>query len=81
MARYKGCQSLQDAIKRIGFISNPNQERRIKPGPVTGIGDKTRWTKALGKAATVVYGDCKKKTWAEHGYTGMGDAVIRETLR
>jgi hypothetical protein len=50
--------------------------------------DKTRWTKPSGEAATVVYGDCKKNNWAEqknnwaeHGYTGMGDAVIRETLR
>jgi hypothetical protein len=24
------------------------------------IQDKTRWTKALGEAGTVVYGDCKK---------------------
>jgi len=29
-----------------------------------GIGriqDKTRWTKALGEAVTVVYGDCKEE--------------------
>ena len=59
----------------------PNEECGIKPSLLRGIGDKTRWTKALGKAATVVYGDCKKNTWAEHGYTGTADAVIRETLR
>jgi hypothetical protein len=25
------------------------------------IQDKTRWTKALGEAVTVVYGDCKEE--------------------
>jgi len=29
------------------------------------IQDKTRWTKALGEAATVVYGDCKEGQGAE----------------
>jgi hypothetical protein len=31
---------------------------------VVGLGriqDKTRWTKALGEAVTVVYGDCKEE--------------------
>jgi hypothetical protein len=31
---------------------------------VVGLGriqDKTRWTKALGEAATVVYGDCTEE--------------------
>ncbi len=36
----------------------PDGECGIKPSQVRGIGDKTRWTKALGKAAMVVYGDC-----------------------
>ncbi|MCZ6449824.1 MAG: hypothetical protein O6918_03005 [Deltaproteobacteria bacterium] len=25
--------------------------------------------------------DCNENSWSEHGYTGMGDVVIRETLK
>ncbi len=59
----------------------PKGQRRIKPGAVIGIGDKTRWTKALGEAATVVYGDCKANRWVQRIQSDMGDAVIREALR
>ncbi len=59
----------------------PDGECRIKLGAVRGIGDKTRWTKALGQAATVVYGDCNANRWVQRIQTDMGDAVIREALR
>jgi hypothetical protein len=33
----------------------------VRAVAVRGIQDKTRWTKALGEAVTVVYGDCKEE--------------------
>jgi hypothetical protein len=33
----------------------------VTAGAVGRIQDKTRWTKALGVAVTVVYGDCKEE--------------------
>ena len=42
----------------------PDGQHRIKAGPVTGIGDKTRWTKPPGGAATIAYEDCKGKMGA-----------------
>ena len=50
----------------IGFISDANREHGIKAGPVEGIGDKTRWTKPTGGAATVAYGDCKERMGGSH---------------
>jgi hypothetical protein len=32
------------------------------------IQDKTRWTKALGEAVTLVYGDCMGGDWPEQTY-------------
>ena len=34
------------------------QNDRARAVRIGRIQDKTRWTKALGEAATVVYGDC-----------------------
>ena len=33
----------------------------VRAVAVRGIQDKTRWTKALGEAVTVAYGDCKEE--------------------
>jgi hypothetical protein len=59
----KDCQegsiSPQDSIERIGFNLNASRSDSVTPVGVERIQDKTRWTKALGKAVTVVYGDCK----------------------
>jgi hypothetical protein len=33
----------------------------VRAVAVGRIQDKTRWTKALGEAVTVVYGDCKEE--------------------
>jgi hypothetical protein len=38
------------------------------------IQDKTRWTKALGRAVTFVYGDWKE----EVGRSGRNSTVVRE---
>src|SRR6266508_180408 len=36
------------------------------------IQDKTRWTKALGGAATIVYGDCKEDICQSNHRTAVG---------
>jgi hypothetical protein len=36
----------------------PDWERRSKPDPITGIGDKTRWTKPLFPRVPVTEGFC-----------------------
>ena len=36
------------------------------------IQDKTRWTKALGEAATIVYGDCKEDICQSRHRTAVG---------
>jgi hypothetical protein len=36
------------------------------------IQDKTRWTKALDEAATIVYGDCKKDSCQSRHRTAVG---------
>jgi hypothetical protein len=48
-------------IERIGFNLNASRERWVTAVAVGRIQDKTRWTKALGEAVTVVYGDCKEE--------------------
>ena len=46
-----------------------------------GIGriqDKTRWTKALGEAVTVVYGDCiEDMEPSKHGGAGGHETTMR----
>jgi hypothetical protein len=37
------------------------------------IQDKTRWTKALGEAARLVYGDCEKNSCQSKHHTAVGD--------
>jgi hypothetical protein len=36
------------------------------------IQDKTRWTKALDEAATIVYGECKKDSCQSRHRTAVG---------
>jgi hypothetical protein len=49
----------------------------VTPDGVERIQDKTRWTKALGEAVTVVYGDCNEGSEpSKHRSTGD-----RETSR
>jgi hypothetical protein len=55
----------------------PDGERRSKVDPITGIGDKTRWTKPPGGAATVAYGDCKEGIG---GWADLGDGCVIERL-
>jgi hypothetical protein len=45
------------------------------------IANKTCCTNSSGEAATVVYEDCNDNTRAERKCTGMGEGVIRESLR
>jgi hypothetical protein len=60
---WKVCQDrsiqLKILIERIGFNLNASRSDWATAVGVERIQDKTRWTKALGKAVTVVYGDCK----------------------
>ena len=48
---------------------------------VRRIQDKTRWTKALGEAVTVVYGDCKDGQWQTASTLGclfvVGESLAR----
>jgi hypothetical protein len=44
------------------------------------IQDKTRWTKALGEAATVVYGDCNHGS-APSKHRRAGDRVTRAAFK
>ena len=59
---------------RIGFNLNASRNEWVTPVGVGRIQDKTRWTKALGEAGTVVYGD-----WTEgsepNKHRSAGDRV------
>jgi hypothetical protein len=45
------------------------------------IQDKTRWTKAVGEAATVVYGDCKEDIELSRRGSAVGFDKARQSLR
>jgi hypothetical protein len=45
------------------------------------IEDKTRWTKAVGEAVTVVYGDCKKDIELSKHSSAVGFDKARQSLR
>ena len=76
----KHCQGIpispQDAIERIGFNLNASRERWMTGVTVGRIQDKTRWTKALGEAVTVVYGDWNEGSEPNKHCRG-GDRVTR----
>jgi len=72
--------SRPNRIEHIGFISDANRERGIKAGPIIGIGDKTRWTKPTGEAATVSYGDCKERMGVGSHRSGMRCREIQVCL-
>ena len=54
---------------------------RVESDWVTAVGmgriqDKTRWTKALGEAATVVYGDCNEDIeLSKHSSAGVHETT------
>jgi hypothetical protein len=49
-----------------------------RAGGIGRIQDKTRWTKALGEAVTVVYGDCSKDVeLSKHSGTGGHETTRR----
>jgi hypothetical protein len=52
----------------------------IIPMGVGRILDKTRWTKALGEAATVVYGDCNEDIGLSKHSSAGGDETTRRYL-
>jgi hypothetical protein len=52
----------------------------IIPMRVGRILDKTRWTKALGEAATVVYGDCNEDIGLSKHSSAGGDETTRRYL-
>ena len=65
----KSPSSPQDGTVRIGFNLNASRNDWATALGVERIQDKTRWTKALGEAVTVVYGDCKEEI-GESRHTG-----------
>ncbi len=57
-----------------------------KPGGIRAKESCALWIKPVGRnrpgeAVTVVYGDCNEKSSAQQSCKGMGEGVIRETLR